>query len=116
MQAERQARFKVINDQASDILRIIIRRINKYLNDIQTPQNAYEVAAVRRTYLNRYRLFAKKSRIDADKMTSYFIDAFQSEHSFIQQQAAAGKISSELANALNEQISTDQLVYMQSLD
>lgn len=49
-------------------------------------------------------------------MTNFFIDAFQSEHSYIQQQAAAGKFSSELANALNEQVSTDQLVYMQSLD
>ena len=113
---QRQAHFKAVNDQITEILRIVIRRINKYLNEVQTPKNAYEVAAVRRTYLNRYRHFAKKSKIDADKMTNFFIDAFQSEHSFIQQQAAAGKFSSELANALNEQISTDQLVYMQSLD
>lgn len=49
-------------------------------------------------------------------MTSYFINAFQAEHSYIQQQAAAHKISFDLANALNEQVSTDQLVYMQSLD
>lgn len=116
LKEQRQAHFKSVNDQISAILRIVIRRINKFLNDTQTPKNAYEVAAVRRTYLNRYRFFAKKSQIDADKMTNFFIDAFQSEHSYIQQQAAAGKLSSELANALNEQITTDQLVYMQSLD
>lgn len=116
VQKDHQAQFKVINDQISNILRIVIRRINKYLNDVQTPNNAYEIAAVRRTYLNRYRFFSRKSQIDADKMTNFFIDAFQSEHSYIQQQAAAGKFSSELANALNEQVSTDQLVYMQSLD
>ncbi|WP_251545707.1 cation:proton antiporter [Limosilactobacillus caecicola] len=109
-------RFKNFNDEMSSTLRIIIRRINKYLNEVQTTQNAFEVAAVRRTYLNRYRFASRRDQLDADQMTSYFIDAFQSEHSYIQQQAAAGKMSSELANALNEQVSTDQLVYMQSLN
>ncbi|WP_295731359.1 sodium:proton antiporter [uncultured Limosilactobacillus sp.] len=116
LKKDRQTHFKTVNDQLGPIMRIVIRRINKFLNEEQTPQNAYEIAAVRRTYLNRYRFFSKKSQIDADIMTNYFVDAFQSEHSYIQQQAAAHKISSDLANALNEQISTDQLVYMQSLD
>lgn len=116
IKAKHQAQFQNVNAQISMILKIVIRRVNKYLNAAQTPQNAYEIAAVRRTYLNRYRFFAKKGHINVDKMTSYFIDAFQSEHSFIQQQAVAGNLSSELANALNEQVTTDQLVYMQSLD
>lgn len=112
----RQDHFKAVNDEIGPVLRIVIRRVNKFLNDAQTPKNAYEIAAVRRTYLNRYRIFSRKNKINADLMTSYFINAFQAEHSYIQQQAAAHKISFDLANALNEQVSTDQLVYMQSLD
>lgn len=105
-----------VYEQLGNTVRIINRRVNKYLNSIQGPHNAYEVAAVRRTYLNRYRFFTRRNEFDADKMNACFIDAFQIEHSYIQQQAAAGNISTDLANALNEQISTDQLVYMQSLD
>lgn len=115
-QDQRKKEFQNINEEVSTILRIVLRRVNKYLNDVQTTQNAAEVTAVRRTYLNRYRFFSRRNQTDADKMTNFFIDAFQSEHSYIQQQAAAGHYSSELANALNEQVSTDQLVYMQSLD
>lgn len=113
---QRQKAFRNMNEEVSSILRIVLRRIHKYLNEVQTTKNADEVTAVRRTYLNRYRIFSRKNQTDADKMTSFFIDAFQSEHSYIQQQSAAGRFSSELANALNEQVSTDQLVYMQSLD
>lgn len=112
----RQREFKNLNDEISAILRIVLRRVNKYLNEIQTTKNAAEVTAVRRTYLNRYRFFSRKNQTDADKMTNFFIDAFQAEHSYIQQQSAAGRFSSALANALNEQVSTDQLVYLQSLD
>ena len=112
----RQDHFKTVNDEIGPVLRIVIRRVNKFLNDAQTPKNAYEIAAVRRTYLNRYRILSRKNKINADLMTSYFINASQAEHSYIQQQAAAHKISFDLANALNEQVSTDQLVYMQSLD
>lgn len=115
-QEQRRKEFQNINEEVSTILRIVLRRVNKYLNDVQTTKNAAEVTAVRRTYLNRYRFFSRRNQTDADKMTSFFIDAFQSEHSYIQQQAAAGHFSSGLANALNEQVSTDQLVYMQSLD
>ena len=47
-------------------------------------------------------------------MHQLFVSAFQDEHSFIQQALAAGDINADLAKALNEHISIDELVYMQS--
>lgn len=43
----RQDHFKAVNDEIGPVLRIVIRRVNKFLNDAQTPKNAYEIAAVR---------------------------------------------------------------------
>lgn len=116
MRQKHAGQFKNVKEEINDILKIVIRKVNNYLNDVQTPKNAYEVAAVRRTYLNRYRFFTRRSNLNSEKMNNHFIDAFQLEHSYIQQQSAAGVFSTELANALNKQVTTDQLVYMQSLD
>lgn len=93
-----------------------LQAVNQYLNSIQNQENAVEVSAVRHVSLERHKMLARQDKLDRDKMNQVFIYAFQLEHSYIQQQAAAGNISSELANALNEQVSTSQLVYLQSLD
>ena len=69
---------------------------------------------VRRSYFNRQRFFRQHEHLDGEQIDTLFVAAFQFEHSYIQQAAAKGTISVELANALNEHISTDQLVYIQS--
>lgn len=102
--------------ETAEILEIINREIDKYLHLIETPQNANEVAMVRRTYFQRKRFFLHDISMDTDLITSLFIEAFQLEHSYVQMQLADDQFSQELANALNEQISTDELVYTQSLD
>ena len=102
--------------ETAEILEIINREIDKYLHSIETPQNANEVAMVRRTYFQRKRFFLHDISMDTDLITSLFIEAFQLEHSYVQMQLADDQFSQELANALNEQISTDELVYTQSLD
>lgn len=98
------------------ILAIINRDIDDFLHSIETPENASEVTMVRRTYFQRKRFFSHDFGVENDQVTSIFIEAFQLEHSYVQEQLAAESISQELANALNEQISTDELVYTQSLD
>lgn len=102
--------------ETADILEIINREIDKYLHSIETPQNANEVAMVRRTYFQRKRFFMRDISMDSDLITSLSIEAFQLEHSYVQMRLADDQVSQELANALNEQISTDELVYTQSLD
>ena len=66
--------------------------------------------------MQKKRFFSQDLQVNTDLVTSLFIEAFQFEHSYVQEQLAAGNLSQELANALNEQISTDELVYVQSLD
>lgn len=98
------------------ILKITSKKVNQYLQSVETPENANEVALVRRAYLQQRELFSRGQELDGDTVNSLFIDAFQYEHSYVQERQAAGKLKPELANALNEQISTDELVYVQSLD
>lgn len=98
------------------VLCIVTANVDKYLQSMENTTNANEVAMVRRTYLQQKQLFSRGQDLDADLVTRLFIEAFQWEHSFVQERLAGGKLSQELANALNEQISTDELVYAQSLD
>lgn len=98
------------------VLTVVINSIDHYLQSVETTTNANEVALVRRAYLQQKLLFTRGQELDADVITGLFIEAFQCEHSFVQERLAAGRLSQELANALNEQISTDELVYVQSLD
>lgn len=107
-----------INERQSlhQILQIVTRNVDNYLRSVENTTNANEVAMIRRAYVQQNFIFTWQTTADTDLITSLFIEAFQSEHSYVQKKVAAGKISQELANALNEQISTDELVYVQSLD
>lgn len=99
-----------------EIQKFVYRNVEKYLRSISTPKNVNEVSMVNHIYLQKKRFFDHDLSIDTDIATSLFIEAFQLEHSYVQEQLVAGNLSQELANALNEQISTDELVYVQSLD
>lgn len=97
-------------------LTIVYRNVENYLHSISKPNNLSEITMVQRTYLRKKEFFNQSHTVNTDVVTTLFIEAFQCEHSYVQQQLAAGNLSQELANALNEQISTDELVYVQSLD
>lgn len=97
-------------------LEILNQHVYEYLDSVQSPDNVHEVAMVRRSYTQRSRILTHDSPSDQDEITSLFIAGFQLEHSYVQERLAANKITQSLANALNEQISTDELVYVQSLD
>lgn len=88
--------------------------VNDHLNAIQTPENVNEVALIRRMYLYRLRPHNRRRQLDGEVLHQLSVTAFQDEHSYIQQALAAGKLSAELARALNEHISIDELVYLQS--
>lgn len=92
------------------------QQVFEYLDHVQSADNIHEVALVRRSYLQRARILSRDQASDQDKIASIFVEGFQLEHSYVQEKLAANKISQSLANALNEQISTDELVYVQSLD
>ena len=116
---EDNRKLQIIKQQRQAILKILAivnENVDKYLQSIENTTNANEVVMVGRVFFQQKQLFTRGQDLDADLITNLSIEAFQWEHSFIQEHLAAGKLSQELANALNEQISTDELVYSQSLD
>ena len=111
VQAIKQQRQAILK-----VLTIVNNNVDEYLHSVENTTNANEVAMVRRVFFQQKQLFSRRQDLDLDMITNLSIEAFQWEHSFVQERLAAGKLSQELANALNEQISTDELVYSQSLD
>lgn len=114
--SNRQLIAKNERETINDVQSIIYQNVEQYLRSISSPKNVNEIAMINHIYLQKKHFFSRDSHVDTDLVTTLFIEAFQFEHSYVQQQLAAGKLSQELANALNEQISTDELVYVQSLD
>ncbi|MFD1671066.1 Na+/H+ antiporter [Agrilactobacillus yilanensis] len=86
-----------------------------YLIDSYTPENETEISLVRRAYEERHRRLSG-TKADQEAQNELLIEAFQQEHNFIQNQAAVKNYNRALSNELYEQISTDQLVYMQSVN
>ncbi|MFD1421052.1 Na+/H+ antiporter [Lactiplantibacillus songbeiensis] len=87
----------------------------KMLNDSYTKDNQQEVLIVRRAYDERHRRLSG-TRDFQQAQNELLIEAFQWEYNFIQAQLTTKKYNRELGNALYEQISTDQLVYLQSIN
>ena len=73
----------------------------------------------RRAYDERHRrltrTFHENENFENDQ-NELLIEAFQQENTYIQSKIASKEFSPELGSALYEQISTDQLVYLQSLN
>ena len=115
----KQMKYRTPNDQHLTFFQtfeMLNHRVYDYLDRVQSTDNIHEVALVRRSYLQRARILSRDRLSDQDKIAAIFVEGFQVEHSYVQEKLAANKISQSLANALNEQISTDELVYVQSLD
>lgn len=84
------------------------------LNQRYTPQNQQAIGVVRRAYDERHRRLSG-TRDFQQAQNELLIEAFQLEYNFVQTQLATKKYSRDLGNQLYEQISTDQLVYLQSI-
>lgn len=115
----KQVKYRKVNDDHltfAQTFEILNHRVYDYLDRVQSADNIHEVALVRRSYLQRARILSQDRLSDQDTIAAIFVEGFQLEHSYVQEKLAANKISQSLANALNEQISTDELVYVQSLE
>ncbi|WP_407888499.1 Na+/H+ antiporter [Levilactobacillus sp. N40-8-2] len=102
--------------QRENFLRIeedIYTNIIKFLTDISTVDNQAEVNTVRNYYNARHRRFVTNK--STDYQNELFIQAFQYEYTYIQQQRTAGIITTELADELYQQVSTDQMLYTQEI-
>lgn len=89
--------------------------ITKYLNESMTNDNSREISIVRTAYDQRHRRLVGEQTF-VDEQNEMLIEAFQQEYNFIQNQITAKRYSRELGRELNEQVSTDRLVYLQSTE
>lgn len=93
------------------------RKITSYLNQslINDGENNREISIARRAYDERHRRISNSETIEEDQ-NELLIEAFQQENNYIQTKITAKEFSNDLGSALYEQISTDQLVYLQSVN
>ncbi|GEO65335.1 Na+/H+ antiporter [Companilactobacillus nantensis] len=96
-------------------------KVTSYLNQslVNDKEKSREINLVRRAYDERHRrltrTFNENENFENDQ-NELLIEAFQQENTYIQSKVATKEFSTELGSALYEQISTDQLVYLQSLN
>lgn len=89
----------------------IYTHVANFLNEVSSVDNQTEVNAVRNYYNARHRRFVSQETTDLEN--ELFIQAFQYEYTYIRQQRSANLMSPALADELYQQISTDQMLYMQ---
>lgn len=109
-----QQKVRAQREELAQLMDVLTEAVIHYLNSIQTPDNLAQINIVRNSYLQRTQQFRRSEDLDEDYVSDLFIQIFQAEHTFVQEQQASQTIVPELANRLNEQISTDELVYMQN--
>ncbi len=92
-------------------------KIISYLNQslINDSENNREISIARRAYDERHRRLARDESNEINQ-NELLIEAFQQENTYIQNKINSKEFSTDLGGALYEQISTDQLVYLQSLN
>lgn len=106
-QDRQQATLQILNGAKDEVI--------QYLDTIETQDNMAEVNLLRQGYQQRTKHFEQRETYSSEVTNALFIQAFQSEYTYVQQQVAAGSIVQELANQLNEQVSVDQMAYMQEM-
>ncbi|MFC6260033.1 Na+/H+ antiporter [Levilactobacillus fujinensis] len=84
-----------------------------FLTSIASVDNQTEVNTVRNYYNARHRRIDTNQ--DDSQQNELFIQAFQFEYTYVREQRNARKLSPELADELYQQISTDQMLYMQEI-
>lgn len=113
--AELMTRNRQMWQQMRQIEQKPYKAVLAYLADTITADNQQAIGIVRRAYDERHRRLSGE-RDFQETQNELLIEAFQLEYNFIQTQLANKTFSSELGNQLYEQISTDQLVYLQSIN
>lgn len=83
------------------------------LTTLATPANQSEINAVRTYYNTRHRRFTRHETNATQN--ELFIQAFQYEYDYVRQRRLTRAIPGALADDLYQQISTDQMLYLQQI-
>ncbi|WP_412989751.1 cation:proton antiporter [Pediococcus siamensis] len=107
-------KFKSKHDLLVEIESQTTQRVFEYLQSPKVnKESPTDISIVQRYYRERHRRYQNNSNSN-EIQEELFIKAFQFEYNFVQNQLSENKITRELANALYEQISNDELIYMQN--
>ena len=109
------ARNRQMWSQMREVEQKPYRAVLQYLNANSTPENQQAIGIVRRAYDERHRRLSGE-RDFQETQNELLIEAFQNEYNFIQGELSSQHYNRELGNQLYEQISTDQLVYLQAIN
>ncbi|HAT54000.1 MAG TPA: sodium:proton antiporter [Lactobacillus sp.] len=74
------------------------------------------INAVRDSYIKRSKRFSRDQTNESEQINAIFLSAFQAEYQYIQDALSAEEISLDMAKALREQVSYDQMVYMKNAE
>lgn len=113
---DQQKLKKTILSARDDIAKIedqISPQIFAYLKKTLADDNHAEIHWIEGYYRERHRRFQNNERTN-EIQEELFINAFQNEYNFIQNQLNKNMISRELASLLYEQVSNDEWIYMQN--
>lgn len=107
-------KFKSKHELLAQIENQTSQEIFKYLRSPKVnKESKTDISIVQRYYRERQHRY--QNNPDSNEIQEeLFINAFQFEYNFVQNQLNENKITRELASALYEQISNDELVYMQN--
>ncbi len=85
--------------------------VMQFLSKDHNDEDQMAINAVKHSYNFRHKRLNDNG--SADKQNELFIQAFQYEYNYVQEQSGLGNIDSTMAEELYKQISIDQLIYMQ---
>ncbi len=107
-------KFKSKHDTLVEIENRTTQRVFEYLQSPKVnKENPTDISIVQRYYRERHRRYQNNSDSN-DIQEELFIKAFQFEYNFVQNELSEKRLTRELATALYEQISNDELIYMQN--
>ncbi|WP_040472010.1 cation:proton antiporter [Lentilactobacillus kisonensis] len=89
------------------------KRVNNYLDSNESETNTTSVNFVRNGYNFRHLRFDNSDEANA-RREHLLVQAFQYEYTYVADSFKAEKISRNISDQLNQSISTDQMVFMQS--
>lgn len=92
----------------------IYEQVMTYLKDAANTDNSAEISVVRHSY-NEHHSRYRADQADQEREQELFLQAFQYEYNYVQTSVQSGRISKKLGNELYQQISTDELAYMQNV-
>ncbi|GEK29515.1 cation:proton antiporter [Furfurilactobacillus siliginis] len=109
-----QATWKLSRQLMLNIEQLGNDAVMQWLYNQDVSRDPAAINAVRDSYIKRAQHFRRNEDGQSEALNSLFLTAFQAEYQYIQDALSNERISAAMAKSLREQVSYDQMVYMQN--